>query len=135
MAIEVMIGDDFVMKFKSEFAPVIKVQQLEREFQDLRQTTESVAKITTILREMALLVMQYVVDEETKKARYHDKLKDEIREFMNMSSCKILEDTIAWAREQEIDLDAVTKRKLVQTEVLKASRKKPKVVDLCLMDQ
>ena len=47
---------------------MIEVQQLARKFQDLRQTTETVAEITAKFRERALLVPQYVVDEEMKKA-------------------------------------------------------------------
>lgn len=44
------------------FAPVIKVQQLAREFQYLFQTTKMVAEITTMFRERALLVPQYVAN-------------------------------------------------------------------------
>ena len=47
---------------------MIEVQQLAREFQDLQQTTETVAEITAKFNERALLVLQYVADEEMKKA-------------------------------------------------------------------
>lgn len=46
------------------------------------------AQITALFSEKALLVLQYVVDEEMKKERYHDMSKDEIREFFSMSSCR-----------------------------------------------
>ena len=55
------------------------MQQLAREFQDLTQTTESVAEITTKFRERALFVPQYAADEEMKKARYHEMLRSDIR--------------------------------------------------------
>ena len=58
---------------------MIKVQQLAREFQDLLQTTEFVAEITTMFHERDFLVPHYVAQEEIKKARYHDMLKHEIQ--------------------------------------------------------
>ena len=58
---------------------MIEVQQLAREFQDLQQTTETVMEITAKFRERALLVLQYVADEEMKKARYHEMLRSDIR--------------------------------------------------------
>ena len=84
---------------------------MAREFQDLMKTTETVADISAKFRERALLVPQYVVDEEMKKARYHEVLRDDIREFVNRSSCKTLEDMIFRAREREIDLEQIRKRK------------------------
>ena len=59
-----MICSDFSTRFRAEFAPVIKVQQLAREFQDLHQTTEMVADITVMFKERALIIPHYVVDEE-----------------------------------------------------------------------
>ena len=41
-----------------------------------------------------------------KKARYHEMLRSNIRQFVRRSSCKMLEDMIAQAREREIDLEA-----------------------------
>ena len=44
----VMTREDFVQRFQKEFTPSIEVQQLPREFQELRQTTETVLEITAI---------------------------------------------------------------------------------------
>ena len=85
-------------RFRADIAPVIEVQQLSREFQDLHQTIEMVAEITTIFRKRALLVPQYVADDEMKKARYHEMFTSNIREFVSQSSCKTLEDMITRAR-------------------------------------
>ena len=71
----------------------------------MTQTTETVAEITAKFRERALLVPQYVTDEEMKKARYHEMLRADIREFVSRSDCKTLEDMISRAREREIDLE------------------------------
>lgn len=49
-----------------------------------------------------------------KKTRYHDMPKDEIREFVIMSSCRTLDEKIERAQEQEIDLELLKKRKSVQ---------------------
>ena len=92
------------MRFRDEFAPVIEVQKLAREFPNLHQTTEFVTEITAMFRERALLVLQYIVNEEMKMSRYHDMMKDKIREFFSMSTCRTLEDVIAWAHEREIDM-------------------------------
>ena len=82
-----------------------------------------------MFHERNLLVPQYVVDEEMKKAKYHDMLKDEIWEFVSMSSCRRLEDMIVRARERQIDMETVRKRKLVQAQVSQGSDKNPKVFD------
>ena len=58
-AIETMTWSDFVTRFMAEFAPTVELQQLAREFLDMRQTTETVAEITVKFRERALLVPQY----------------------------------------------------------------------------
>lgn len=70
-----------------------------REFQDLRHTIETVAEITAKFRERALLVPQYAVDEEMKKTRYQNMLRDDIRELVSFSGCKTLNDMIARAQE------------------------------------
>ena len=46
--VDVISWDDFSTRFRAKFAPVIEVQQLAREFEDLRQTTEMVAEITAM---------------------------------------------------------------------------------------
>ena len=68
---------------------------MAREFQDLRQTTETVTEITDMFRERALVVPQYVADKEMKKARYDEMLRSDIRQFVSRSSYKTLEDMIA----------------------------------------
>ena len=77
---------------------------MAREFQDLLQTTGSVAEIIAKFKERDLLVPQYVVNEEMKKAMYYDMLRGHIREFVSLSSYKTLEDMIAKARDWEIEL-------------------------------
>lgn len=60
-----------------------------RDFQDLLQTTKIVAEIIAKCMERALLVLQYVVDEEMKKMHYHDMLKDKIREFISFRAAEL----------------------------------------------
>lgn len=109
--------------------PTIQVQELAKKFQDLRQTTEIVAEITTIFRERALLISQYTTKEEIKNTRYHDMLRDEIREFVSMSSCRTLEDMIAIAQEWEIELKLQTKHTLEQVRTVVGSVKRPNTFD------
>ena len=61
----------------------------------MRQTTESVAEITTKFREMALLVPQYAGHEEMRKTWYYDMLRDDIRKHVSYLECPTLEDMIA----------------------------------------
>ena len=42
---------------------------------------------------------------------YHDMLRDDFREFVNFSECKALNDMIDRAREREIDLEHLEKKK------------------------
>ena len=58
--IEAMTWSDFVTMFRDEFSPAVEIQQLAREFLDMRQTTESVAEITAKFKERALLIPPYV---------------------------------------------------------------------------
>ena len=51
-----MAWDEFATQFRTEFPTVTKVKQLAKEFQDLSQTTETMAEITAKFREKALLV-------------------------------------------------------------------------------
>lgn len=108
---------------------MIEVQQLATEYQDLRQTIETVAEIIAMFRWRALLALRYVADKEMKKVRYHDMLKDEIWEFVSMFSYRNLEDMIARAREWEIDPETMRKRKSVYALVFEGSSKKPKDFD------
>lgn len=82
-----------------------------------------------MFRERALLDPQYVADEEMKKARYHEMLRSDIRQFVSRSSCNTLEDTIVRAIEREIGLDIERKRKSDQAHVSGGSGKRPKVFD------
>ena len=56
--------ENFVIRVRAVFAPVIKIYPLAREFQDLCHTIKTVADITIMFRERALLVPQYAVDED-----------------------------------------------------------------------
>lgn len=82
----VMTWDDFVVRFRVKFSLDIKVQQLAREFQDLRRTKEIVVEIIAQFQERDLLVLQYVTKKEMRKMRYHDMLRDNIQEFVSMSN-------------------------------------------------
>ena len=81
-----MTWSDFVTKFRAEFVPAVEIQQLAREFLDMRQNTETVAEITTKFRERALLVPQFAGDEDMKRIRYHDMLRSEIRDHVSFSA-------------------------------------------------
>lgn len=56
-------------------------------------------------------------------------LKNEIQEFVSMSSCRTKDDMIARDRECEIDLDTMRKRKSVEAQVSWSSANRPKGFD------
>ena len=129
LAVEAMTWSDFVTRFRAEFAPAVELQQLAREFLDMRQTTDTVAEITAKFRERALLVPQYAGDEDMRRTRYHDMLRADIREHVSFSACPTLNSMISRAREREKDLEHIRKRKAVEGHVMRASGKKPKGSD------
>ena len=57
-----------------------------------------------MFRERAFMVLQYVADEEMKKARYHEMLSSDIGHFVSRSIYKTVEDMIARAMKREIVL-------------------------------
>nr|KAJ0213173.1 hypothetical protein LSAT_V11C400203150 [Lactuca sativa] len=107
-AVEAMTCSNFVTRFRAEFALVVELQQLASEFQDMRQNTDSVVEITAKFREKALL------------------------EHVSYSSCPTLESMIARAREREINLEHLRKKKAETEQVTGVSRKKPKGSDVGL---
>ena len=110
-AVEAMTWSDFVTRFRAEFAPTVELQQLAREFLDMRQTTKTVAEITAKFRERALLVPQYASDEDMRRTRYHDMLRADVWEHVSFSACPTMDSMITRAREREIDLEHIRKRK------------------------
>ena len=95
----------------------------------MRQTTETVVEITAKFRERALLVPQYVGDEDMRRTRYHDMRRADIREHVSFLACPTLDSMIARAREREIDLEHIWKRKVEEGHVMGTSGKKPKGSD------
>ena len=106
-----MTWPDFVTRFRAEFAPAVEFQRMAREFLDMRQTTEIVVEITTKFRERALLVPQYAGDEDMRRTRYHNMLQVDIREHVSFSAYPTLDSMIARAKDREIDLEHIRKRK------------------------
>lgn len=105
------------------------MQQLAREFQDLRRTTETMAKIIVMFRERDSLAPQYVADEEKKKMRYHDIFRDDIREFVRIMGCRTLEDMIDRAWERDIKLELWTKCNPTQVQRVEDPAKRSNTFD------
>ena len=53
-------------------------------------------------------------------------LRDDIREFVSLSWCETLKDMITRARECDIDLEHLEKRKSEQTHIMVGQVKRPK---------
>ena len=80
-------------------------------------------------RERALLAQQYAADEEMKKVRYHDMLRDDIREFVSFLGCKTLNYMITRSWKQNIDLEHIRKRKPEQVQIVGSPAKRPNTSD------
>ena len=87
------------------------------------------AEITAKFQEKGLSVPQYAGDEDMRRTRYHDMLRADIREHVSFSTCPTLDSMISSAREREIDLEHIQKRKTVEGLTMGASGKKPKGSD------
>ena len=72
---------------------------------------------------------QYVGDDEMQRTRYHDMLRADIREHVSFLASPTLGSMIARAREREIDLEHIAKRRSDQTYTLEGPRKRPKTSD------
>ena len=86
-------------------------------------------EITAKFWERDLLAPQYVADEEIKKVRYHDMLRDGIREFVRLSLCKSLNYMITRARKREIDLEHLGKWKPKHVQIVGGPAKRPNTSD------
>ena len=64
-----------------------------------------------------------------KKTQYHDILKADIHKYVSYSACPTLDDMIAKAREREIEIDHLRKRKAEVGQTTRVSVKKPKGFD------
>lgn len=56
-------------------------------------------------------------------------MRADIRDYVSFLACRELEDMISEAREQEIDLEHLGKRKAEQVQKVEGSKKKPKNFD------
>ena len=84
------------------------------------------ANISAMFRERSLLLLQYAVDEEMKKTRYHSMLRDDICEFVSFSGCKTPNEMVEKACEWEIKLELRMKWKQEQVQAVVGHAKKPK---------
>lgn len=64
-----------------------------------------------------------------RKTRYHDMLRAYIWEHVSYSTCPTLESMISRAREKEIDIEHLRKRKVETEQGTEVSGKKPKGFD------
>ena len=79
-----------------------------------------------------MLVLQCATNVDMKKIKYHDMLRDDIREFVSLSGCKTLNDMIVRSREWEIDLEHLGKRNSKQIKIIVGQAKRPITQDSCL---
>ncbi|XP_052626964.1 uncharacterized protein LOC128133531 [Lactuca sativa] len=69
------------------------------------------------------------MDEDMRRTSYHSVLRDDIREFVSFSGCKILNEMVEKAREREMELELRTKWKPEQAQTAIGQAKKLKTFD------
>ncbi|KAK1422205.1 hypothetical protein QVD17_25165 [Tagetes erecta] len=99
-----MTWEEFKTLFLNEFCPQAMIDQITEEFLQLRQTNESIDKITSVFFDKARFCPELVRTEKMKIQRYHNMLKSDYREFISPSKCATLHELINCAREREIEL-------------------------------
>ena len=60
---------------------------------------------------------QYARDEDMRRTHYHDMLRADIWEHDSFSACPTMDSMISRAREREIDLEHIRKRKAEEGQV------------------
>ena len=75
------------------------------------------------------MVPQYARDEEMRRTHYHDMLRADIREHVSFSAFPTLDYMIARAREREIYLEHIRKRKAEEGQMTGGLGKKSKGAD------
>ena len=101
----------FVEWFNAEFVPRVEVERISNEFQNLKQTTETILEMNKKFTEMARFCPLYAANEEMKIARYLSMLRDDIREFVSSSRYTTLADLMESARRRELFLATSSKSK------------------------
>ncbi|KAJ9560729.1 hypothetical protein OSB04_005889 [Centaurea solstitialis] len=101
----------------------VEIERLTSEFLQMKQTTESVNEITDMFLARSVFCPDYVKNERTKKYRYLEILKPEMREFVATSQCKTFQETYEMARTRELELERPDRKK--KTEAAPAKRPKP----------
>ncbi|KAI3701002.1 hypothetical protein L2E82_45643 [Cichorium intybus] len=109
--IEAITWAEFTTTFIQEYVPQIKMERLAQEYLNLTQTTETVAEITKKFNERALFFPKYAATEKMRMTRYLAMLRTDIREFVSAARHQTLNDTIAAARAQELELENQQRQK------------------------
>ena len=99
----------FVEWFTAEFVPRVEVELISNEFQNLKQTTETLAVMNKKFIEMARFCPMYEANGEMKKTRYLGMLRDDIREFVGTTHYPTLADMMEAARRRELFLTTLVK--------------------------
>ena len=101
----------FVEWFNAEFTPRVEVERISLDFQNLKQTTESVQEMNTKFIEMARFCPLYAANEDMKIARYLGMLREDIREFVSLNRYTALAEVMEAARRRELFLASSTTSK------------------------
>ena len=124
--------EQFVEWFTAEFIPRVEVERISSDFQNLRQTTESLQEMNTKFIELARFCPMYAANEEMKISRYLGMLKEDIREIVSANHYTTLAEVMEAARRRELFLASSTagkRKEASSSEVHTSSHSKKKRFD------
>ncbi|KAJ9560649.1 hypothetical protein OSB04_005809 [Centaurea solstitialis] len=125
--IAAMTWGEFTELFKEQYVSQVEIERLTSEFLQMKQTTESVNEITDMFLARSVFCPDYVNNERTKKYRYLEILKPEIREFVATSQCKTFQETYEMARMRELELERPDRKKKTEAAPVSTQQaKRPK---------
>ena len=100
--IAAMTWEQFETQFRAEFIPRVEVERISQEYQNLKQTTETIPEMNKRFIELARFCPEYAATEEMKIGRYMSMLRDDIKEFVSASSHATLAGLMEAARRREL---------------------------------
>ncbi|KAJ9556038.1 hypothetical protein OSB04_010652 [Centaurea solstitialis] len=125
--IAAMTWGEFTKLFKEQYVSQVEIKRLTSEFLQMKQTTESANEITDMFLARSVFCPDYVKNERTKKYRYLEILKPEIREFVATSQCKTFQETYEMARMRELELERPDRKKKTEAAPVSTQQaKRPK---------
>ncbi|GJR94316.1 zinc finger, CCHC-type, retrotransposon gag domain protein [Tanacetum coccineum] len=95
---------EFKELFNAEYAPTKEIDKIQKEFQTLMQTNETVNELWKKFNDLIRYCLEYHGNEKLMVERFQRMLRNDIREVISPFKCTTLYDLLSRARVREADL-------------------------------